>query len=86
MAGAIFGVGLILFCAYLFKAIFDRTGVPDVLLLVIVGLVVGPVLGWARPEDFGVAGRVVAIVALVLILFQSGTRARRCRPRRNNEP
>jgi NhaP-type Na+/H+ or K+/H+ antiporter len=73
MATAIFGVGLMLFCAYLFKAIFDRTGIPDVLLLVIVGLVVGPLLGWVKPEDFGVAGRVVATMALVLILFQSGT-------------
>ncbi len=72
MAIAILLIGLLFFIAHGFTLIFDRISVPDVLLLTLVGVAVGPVLHLIRPEDFGDLGRVMATVALVVILFEGG--------------
>lgn len=66
-------LGFIVFLAYLFRALFDRTRVPDVLLLMGIGLVIGPLLGWVDAEDFGKVGPVLATLALIVILLESGT-------------
>ncbi|MCU0768007.1 MAG: cation:proton antiporter, partial [Burkholderiaceae bacterium] len=50
-----------------------HTNVPDALVLVLLGILIGPVLGIADPQDFGKVGPVVATIALVVILFESGT-------------
>jgi len=73
MANTFLLLGLIVFLAYLFRALFDRTRVPDVLLLMALGIVVGPVLGWAQADDFGKVGPVLATLALIVILLESGT-------------
>ncbi|HMN93746.1 MAG TPA: cation:proton antiporter [Hydrogenophaga sp.] len=73
MAKTFLLLGLIVFLAYLFRAVFDRTRVPDVLLLMGLGIVLGPVLGWADADDFGKAGPVLATLALIVILLESGT-------------
>ncbi|MBL8522029.1 MAG: cation:proton antiporter [Betaproteobacteria bacterium] len=72
MSSVVLAIGLFVFAAYLFKAIFDRTGIPDVLLLMTCGLMLGPVLGWVVPAQFGDTGRVLSTLALVVILFESG--------------
>lgn len=72
MANVVLAVGLFVFAAYLFKAIFDRSGIPDVLLLMLCGIAVGPLAGWVSPEQFGAAGGALATMALVVILFESG--------------
>jgi NhaP-type Na+/H+ or K+/H+ antiporter len=65
-------IGLLVFAAYLFRGVFERTGVPDVLLLMLCGMAVGPLLGWVQPADFGQAGKALATMALVVILFEGG--------------
>lgn len=65
-------VGLLVFLAHFFVALFERTRVPDVLYLILIGLIIGPVLGIIRPEDFGKVGHVFTIIALVVILFEGG--------------
>lgn len=72
MASVVLAIGLFVFAAYFFKAVFDRTGAPDVLMLMVCGLLLGPLLGWVTPEEFGRAGGVLATLALVVILFESG--------------
>ena len=72
MAITILAIGLFVFAAFLFKGVFDRTGIPDVLLLMVCGIVIGPLTGWVVPEAFGQAGSVLATLALVIILFESG--------------
>lgn len=69
---AIIAVGLIVFLAHLFEATFDKTRVPDVLPLVIVGLLLGPVFHMVSPKDFGHVGQVFTSLALVIILFNCG--------------
>ncbi|MFC1902154.1 cation:proton antiporter [Chloroflexota bacterium] len=63
-------VGILVFLAHLFTGIFSRTRIPDVILLIIIGICVGPVLGLASPSLFG--GPVFTTVTLIIILFESG--------------
>lgn len=66
-------IGLLIFAAHLFTEIFSRKRIPDVLLLMIIGLIIGPVFGLVKPEDLGSVAGVFTTVTLVIILFESGT-------------
>lgn len=65
-------IGILIFCAHLFSAIFSKRRVPDVLLLVGIGIIVGPVLGWVHPTMLGNLGAIFSSVTLVFILVDSG--------------
>jgi cell volume regulation protein A len=69
-------VGILVFLAHLFTGIFSRTRIPDVILLIIIGICVGPVLGLASPSLFGAVGPVFTTVTLIIILFESGVALR----------
>ena len=72
MAETVLFIGLIIFLAHLFVALFRKTRVPDVLWLTLLGLLLGPITHEVAPESFGKAGNVISTIALVLILFESG--------------
>jgi NhaP-type Na+/H+ or K+/H+ antiporter len=65
-------VGFLVFVAHAFTGLFSRTRVPDVLLLTIIGILLGPVLHRVTPANFGAIGPVFATVTLVIILFEAG--------------
>src|SRR5665213_10314 len=65
-------VGFLIFVAHAFTGLFSRTRVPDVLLLTIIGILLGPVFHLVTPENFGEVGPVFATVTLVIILFEAG--------------
>jgi NhaP-type Na+/H+ or K+/H+ antiporter len=65
-------VGILVFLAHLFTGVFSRTRIPDVILLIIIGICVGPVLGLASPALFGAVGPVFTTITLIIILFESG--------------
>ncbi len=65
-------VGLLIFLAHLFVALFERTRIPDVLYLTLIGVIIGPVLRIVAPEDFGKLGPIFTTIALVIILFEGG--------------
>lgn len=65
-------VGILVFLAHLFTGIFSRTRIPDVILLIIIGICVGPVLGLTSPALFGEVGPVFTTITLIIILFESG--------------
>ena len=69
---AILSIGLLLLAAGLFVALFRRTHIPDVLLLIVVGLVLGPATRAVGPADFGKAGAALSTIALTVLLFDSG--------------
>jgi NhaP-type Na+/H+ or K+/H+ antiporter len=71
-AAVIAFVGLLVFLAHLFAAVFERTRIPDVLFLILIGLALGPLAGVVAPADFGVVGPVFTTVTLVVILFEAG--------------
>ena len=69
-------IGLLIFTAHLFSEIFSRKRIPDVLFLIIIGLLIGPVFHWVSPESLGNAGSLFSGITLVTILFESGTQLR----------
>ncbi len=74
LTGPIIFVGLLLFLAHAFVALFEKTRVPDVLLLIIIGLLLGPIFNIVEPSDFGKAGQIFTVVALVVLLYNGGFR------------
>lgn len=72
MSLTILFIGLAVFLAHFLALQFSRTQIPDVLVLMALGIVIGPVLGIVGPEDFGKTGTAIATIALVVILFESG--------------
>ena len=69
----VFSVGLIIFAAHFFTALFERTRVPDVLPLIFIGVLIGPLFNFVSPNDFGVFGPLLSAIALILMLFEGGT-------------
>ncbi len=68
----ILSIGLLVFAGHFLTGFFERTKVPDVLVLMLAGIVIGPVLGVVTPADFGKVGPVFTTLALVVILFEGG--------------
>lgn len=66
-------IGALIFGAHLFVGIFSWSRVPDVLLLIVIGLILGPVSHLVSPAQFGTVGPVFTTITLVFILFESGT-------------
>lgn len=70
---SVFGViAGIVFLGFLSELIFKKTNIPDVLFLIIVGIVIGTVLNWASVDTFGYGAKLFTTFALVFILFQGG--------------
>lgn len=69
-------IGALAFFSHASQMAFRRFKVPDTLWLIGVGILVGPVLGWLEPGDFGLAGSILTSVALAVILFEAGLELR----------
>ena len=52
------------------------TRVPDIIVLLLIGITLGPVLHWVNPQSFEGAIRVLGTLALMLILFEGGLELR----------
>ena len=72
MEGIIVTLALLVFTAHLFSALFVKTRVPEVLPLMLLGILIGPVLGIVSPGDFGMVDKVFTRILLIMILFESG--------------
>ncbi len=72
MSAIILSVGIIIFLAHFFTSVFEKTRIPDVLLLMLLGIFLGPVLRLVCPSDFGKFGNVATTIALIVILFEGG--------------
>ena len=72
IAIALVAVGLLVFLAHVLDDLFARTKVPDVLLLLGLGLLLGPGLNLVRPEHLGAVGPLFTTITLVIILFEGG--------------
>lgn len=72
MTYTILFIGVLLFLGQVFSFLFEKTRLPDVLPLMALGMLLGPVLHWAGSDDFGGAGQIFTTVALIVVLFKSG--------------
>ena len=73
MSITILAIGLMVFIAHFLSLQFRKTNIPDVLVLMLLGILFGPLLGIVTPQDFGKVGSLIATIALVVILFEGGT-------------
>ncbi len=53
---------------------FKRTNVPDVIWLIVAGIVIGPVAGWLTREQLASIAPYFAALTLVVVLFEGGSR------------
>ena len=65
-------LGGLLVLAFLANRLAPYTRVPDVVILMAAGVLLGPVLHWVNPDIFRAAAQGLGSLALVLILFESG--------------
>src|SRR5271166_2921089 len=65
-------VGALLMLAFLANRVFRVTRVPDVLVLMALGLVLGPVLGFVDPSHLSSTTNVLGTLAIILVLFEGG--------------
>ena len=72
MAAIFVFFGLLIFCAHVFSALFSKKRIPDVLFLVVIGILLGPVFGVFKPDMLGNFGPLFSSLTLVLILFDGG--------------
>ena len=52
------------------------TRVPDIIVLLLIGVGLGPIAHWVDPAYFTVTTRILGMLALILILFQGGLELR----------
>lgn len=66
-------LGLFIFWGHYMNGVFERRSIPDVLGLMLVGLLIGPVFNLVDPSTFGKFGSLFSNLVLLFILFESGT-------------
>jgi len=72
IAIAIITLGALIFSAHFFSYLFRFTKIPNALLLLFFGIIIGPLAGLVAPEDFKDAGKIFTEVTLIFLLFESG--------------
>ncbi|WP_300665229.1 cation:proton antiporter [Fluviicola sp.] len=66
-------IGFFIFCGHFLSGVFERRSIPDVLGLMFLGILLGPVFHIVNPDSFGQFGSLFSNFVLVFILFESGT-------------
>ena len=72
-ASLILTLGLLVFAAHWFAEIFSKKRIPDVLMLMLIGIIIGPVFKFVDAEKLSSMGNVFGQLTLVILLFESGT-------------
>jgi NhaP-type Na+/H+ or K+/H+ antiporter len=72
MHTALIALSILFFTGHFLGWFFEKTKIPDLLILVFIGYLLGPVFGFFSEEDFGKAGSLLSSMALVVILYQGG--------------
>lgn len=62
--------GLVIFLGYLGEQVFKRTNVPDIIWLILFGIILGPVLHVVDVSTFSAFAPVFTTFALIFILFE----------------
>ncbi len=69
---AFFLIGGIIFLGFFGMLFFKHTKIPDVLLLMILGMLIGPIFHIVNPASFSAITPYFAALALIIILFEGG--------------
>ncbi|MCC6815724.1 MAG: cation:proton antiporter [Saprospiraceae bacterium] len=66
-------IGLLIFLGHYLSGVFERKSIPDVLGLMFLGILIGPVFHLIDPSSFGKFSSLFSNLVLIFILFESGT-------------
>ena len=66
-------IGVFIFWGHYLSGMFERKSIPDVLGLMLLGMLLGPVFKFVDPDSFGKMGPLFSNLVLIFILFESGT-------------
>jgi cell volume regulation protein A len=69
-------LGGLLVLAFFSNRVSRISRIPDLLILMLMGVIVGPVLGWLQIPDLSTFTEYLGTLALILILFEAGTEIR----------
>lgn len=72
IALAVAACGLLFFVGHGLEAVFKKYRVPDILPLIILGYIAGPLAGWVKAEGVSTLEQLFGHVALIVILFHGG--------------
>jgi cell volume regulation protein A len=72
VAGVFGFIGILLLIGFLADFLFRKTSFPDILILLALGYLIGPVLNIVDPSQIAPASEIIASLALVVILFSAG--------------
>lgn len=65
-------VALILFIGFFGESLFEKSKIPDVILLILVGIFLGSVLQWTSSDSFNQIAPYFTTFALLFLLFEAG--------------
>ncbi len=69
----VFGlIGILLVIGFLADFLFKKTSFPDILILLALGFLIGPILKWINPAQIAPFSQLIASLALVVIIFNAG--------------
>jgi len=69
----VFGlIGILLVIGFLADFLFKKTNFPDIIILLALGFLIGPVLKWVDPAQIAPFSQLIASLALVVIIFSAG--------------
>ena len=66
-------LGTLVFAAHWFAEIFSKKRIPDVLMLMFIGIIIGPLFKIVDADKLSSMGNVFGQLTLVILLFESGT-------------
>lgn len=66
-------LGILVFAAHWFAEIFSKKRIPDVLMLMFIGIIIGPLFKILDPDKLSTIGSIFGQLTLVTLLFESGT-------------
>ena len=73
MEKVIIGLALLFFTGHALQWVFVKTKVPDLLILILAGFLIGPSgFGLIQMQNLGQAGAVIAQMTLIIILYEGG--------------
>ncbi|QOX78855.1 cation:proton antiporter [Trichlorobacter lovleyi] len=64
--------GVVIMAGFFGNVFFEKTKIPDVLVLLGIGILLGPVGGFVKPENLHHMAEYVGSLALLVILFEGG--------------
>jgi len=65
-------IGILLIIGFLADYLFRKTGIPDILILIALGFLIGPVFYIVNPAQLAPASQFIATLAIAIILFDGG--------------